>query len=828
MPKPSKLIKTKIALGYLLLIVILLLSIRFIYKEMEKLSVPDQYETELNEKRKTTQKVLSRLYQSELAGQSVSTGQIAEFASYHNAMKEAYKAVDSLKTFITDSLQRLRIDSISMLLVQKERNMIGLLKILNEANADEIYRRNIEEVLSSQDTILHQPHVQKKIVTKQNSYTVRKKPKNFFKRLAEVFAPGKEDSATITNTSKEVLTDTLLQTYNPADTVAVILRTIQTRISDKQRELNEQLVTKSNHLRHNGWVLSTKINQILSDFEQEDTSRSQARLEQEKNIRQQSTRTLAYVAIASILLATFFLILIWRDITKSNHYRSELEIAKKKAEDLLVTREKLMLTITHDIKAPLSSIIGYIGLLDHPTDIGRQKNYLDNMKGSSAHLLKLVNNLLDFHRLDSHKMEVQRTSFSPKQLFDEIKMSFDPLANQKNLKLYYHIDPKLDGFFISDPFRIRQIAENLLSNAIKFTHEGNIRLTVHYQNNFLYFTVSDTGCGMTEEEQQKVFQEFTRLHSAQAEEGFGLGLSITQKLVFLLEGTLELHSTPGKGSSFCARLPLFPVAGKNKETPSKKVEKNPAIHKSLRLLLIDDDKIQLQLTSAMLATQAVSCICCEQPDELLDYLRKESFDLLLTDLQMPALNGFDLLTLLRQSNIPQAKTIPIIAVTARGEMEEPEFLAKGFAGCLRKPFSLKELLKLINTVSGQKLLPETTTEHPFTLSNGLDFSALTAFSENDPEAAKRIIRTFAEETEKNRKAFERFLEKKDVQGITAIAHKLLPLFTLIKANDCVAPLSRLEKQKGKVFSEEIKTDTRQVLDGLTRIGILAGRYTENI
>ena len=170
--------------------------------------------------------------------------------------------------------------------------------------------------------------------------------------------------------------------------------------------------------------------------------------------------------------------MIWRDITRSNRYRKELEEANKRAEALLEAREKLMLAITHDFKAPLGSIIGYTDLLTGLTTDKRQRFYLDNMKSSSQHLLKLVSDLLDFHRLDLNKAEVNRVTFNPAQLFEEIRISFKPLTDAKHLTLSCSIDAELDGRFISDPLRIRQIVNNLLSNAVKFTAKGSIALNI--------------------------------------------------------------------------------------------------------------------------------------------------------------------------------------------------------------------------------------------------------------------------------------------------------------------------------------------------------------
>ena len=593
--------------------------------------------------------------------------------------------------------------------------------------------------------------------------------------------------------------------------------------------------------------------------------RAQLNAQKEQDIRQRSARTIGGIAVGAVLLSAFFLILIWRDITRSNRYRAELEDANRRAEDLLEAREKLMLAITHDFKAPLGSIIGYTDLLVRLTEDERQRFYLDNMKSSSQHLLKLVSDLLDFHRLDLNKAEVNRVTFNPSQLFEEIRISFEPLTAAKGLVLRCKIAPELDEHFISDPLRIRQIVNNLLSNAVKFTSKGEITLSVSYSSSRLHIDVTDTGKGMAAKDRERIFQEFTRLPGAQGEEGFGLGLSIVHKLVTLLEGTIDVRSVVGEGSTFTVILPLYPVGKAVSDYKDKKqsVINNtntvPAAEEdegtqlpvpAANILLIDDDKIQLTLTAAMLEQQGIHATCCEQLDELTEQLRENHFDVLLTDVQMPAINGFDLLKLLRASNIPQAKTIPIIAVTARSDMNKAEFLEHGFAGCLHKPFTVKELIQLtvdsgqLTVESGQLRVDSgqlTVKEEPLVCSTGaqptvncqlstvnsLNFKALAAFTEYEPEATRSIISSFIEETEKNIGRMEKALDDEDMAGIAGMSHKLLPLLTLIGAGNILPLLSWLEARRDDNISDEVKQKTEAVLPLLRLVVEEARKYLLN-
>lgn len=627
----------------------------------------------------------------------------------------------------SDNSDILRTDSLIGLLREKDANTVRLLRTLSEANDSMISAREVEQIIAEQDTIITQQRVQRRVIARRDTVVTQPKKKSFFRRLGEVFVPPRKDSAVQVQTTLEVATDTVLDAYNPVDSLHAKLRTV----AQQKRATNSVMQRRKRTLQRLDHALSARIDSLLKGYEQETLMRAREEAEYQKAVRHRSATIISGIAAGAVVLSVIFLVMIWRDVTRSNRYRRQLEEANRFAEELLASREKLMLAITHDFKAPLGSIMGYADLLSRLTVDGRQRFYLDNMKTSSEHLLKLVTDLLDFHRLDLNKAEINRVTFHPARLLEEIYVSFEPLTSAKGLSLKCEIDPELKGAFISDPLRLRQIVNNLLSNAVKFTSEGGITLAASFvpkgdsvfPGNHLKLSVIDTGKGMDPGDRERIFQEFTRLPGAQGEEGFGLGLSIVRMLVQLLEGRIEVDSVLGKGSTFTLRVPLYPVALDNdtsalNEQPSEDSQTQiPALH----ILLIDDDRIQLTLTAAMLAQSGITSVTCLQLDELLEALRTDTFDVLLTDVQMPAMNGFDLLRLLRASNIPQAKTIPVIAVTARSDMKREEFLQHGFAGSLHKPFTVNELLAEIGVLQADIATVDAAP------SSTLNFSALTAF-----------------------------------------------------------------------------------------------------
>ena len=806
---------TKIAFGYILLICLLFGAIGYIHQQMTLLTTPTGLEETISNQRKTTHQIVTQLYEAEIIGQTLRIGRLNEYPKYKRSMKEASALIDSLQQLLTDTLQQMRLDTVRSLLRNKEQNMVLVLEAMKQSPTDELYRQQLDSLIMQQDSILSSTHVRRRVVTHRNSYTIHHKPKKFFRRLADVFSPGKPDSTQVDNIIQEEYTDTIDEAYNPVDTIATMLTSIQHKVFQTRQESMRTLDARINQLRIAGGRVSQRVNQLLDNIEDDEQKAMEVRIAHEQDIRQQAAWTMATIAILAVLLVLIFFTIIWRDITRSNHYRKELEKAKLYAENLLVAREKLMRTITHDIQAPAGSIIGYIDLLIRLVQDRRQQFYLHNMKSSANHLLDLITSLLDYHRLEAGKMDIHPVTFNPHELFESIYTSFLPGAEKKQLTLNFEENIPRTLNLEGDPFRIRQIAENLISNALKFTSQGSITIQVDYEQNRFTFRVEDTGCGMSIQEQQRVFQAFTRLQSAQGQEGFGLGLSITKKLVELLNGEITIESAPGKGSMFQVVLFLPKVT----KAPITQVETLSDDKKQWRILLIDDDRIQLNLTEVMIydlfnhAQHSIPPVikCCTQPEELFKLIASETFDIVFTDIQMPAMNGFELLQKLRSLDVPQAKNIPVIAITARSDMDETDFCTQGFAGCLHKPFNQTELLKIFKVHMQEDWKENTvqTDSKPSDTECTYNFSPLTAFSGDDPAAAHEILETFIGESTKNYERMKQALSNKNMADLCNVAHKMLPTFTMIEARKAIPALQWLEFHRGNT---DLSDEARQHAD----------------
>lgn len=806
----------KVASGYIVLILLLLGSIFYIYAKLRLLERSEETEMHITERRRAVNMVVSRLYETEITAQYVIIGQMGNSTDYHEAMLRAALAIDSLRMIFTDEEQRLRLDTLKGLLEQKEKNMRSLLRLMNDSKEQQTYKEHITQMIALQDSVVTQPKIQTKVITNNQSYVVtQKKKKKFFQRLAEAFSPSETpDSTEVNKVVQEVYIDTVQQeAYNAADTLKHILQRAEDSLEVMTNRRTGQIRNRLKEQQVAGALLSLKVTQMLETIEQEEHQQLNQRMRQESLIRQKATLTLAVISITAILLALGFSLVVWRDIMQSNHYRRELEKAKNQAEDLLQVRERLMLTITHDIKAPIGSILGYIDLLSRLLKEKRSQFYLDNMRSSAHHLLSLVTSLLDFHRLDANKMDTQHVAFNPKQLFETLFNSFVPLAQKKGLEIIADLDEHLNASFAGDPFRIRQITDNLMSNALKFTEKGSITLQVKLEEPLMHIAVKDTGCGMSLEEQRKVFKAFTRLSSAQGQEGFGLGLAITQKLVELLGGSIRIGSHVGHGTTFHVYLPL-----RTEELIAKADEERPLMRGKLRVVMIDDDRIQMQLNRAMLEStlgnQKLELTCCMSPDELFATLKRNDYDILFTDIQMPGMNGFELLKSVRSLSATCGQTIPVVAITARSDVSEQEFLNHGFAASLYKPFNAGDLVRVVEQVIGMRtgVTIEEKSQNQQTTAENLDFKNLLAFADGDRDASRQILETFVAESLQNINNMQQAMQQEDIRKVGEIAHKMLPSYTMLGANDVCHQLKVLEtKRTMNIMSDKDKEIIRCII-----------------
>lgn len=788
--KESKFVKTKIVAGYVLLVAVSILAIAYVYRAVVRFSRPDSDYALLHTKRTAVNRTLYHLYQAESYGQLMIAGYLSYENRYRRELRTVRNCIDSLRSLSTeeDSLQTMRLDSITRLLADKERRTLSLRQTIRAGSTAGLLDKSIREFIGPQASIAGD--------TTPFRRSVRR------------------DTAIRHSERSRGSGGTMLPVGVVRDTIELVLRALQDSVTSNRLSIYDRAWREGLRLSYSNDLVNMKIYSLILDFEAEDTALLMSRIRRSEAIRRRTSHILGGVTACSVVLMLLFVGILWRDVNRGNRYRRELERANREKEALLAAREQLMLAITHDIKAPLGAVMGYIDLMSRLTTDRRQELYLRNMKESSEHLLALVNSLLDFYRLDVNKIEVSRVVFNPAQLFDTIRAGFAAAAAAKGLELRFEVGGGAARIVEGDALHIRQIADNLLSNALKFTDRGWVRLRVDVVRGELIFSVRDTGRGIAREERERIFGEFVRLSSARGVDGFGLGLSIVDRLVKLLGGRISLESRPGEGSRFIVTVPVRetgtvgnladiggvptrePAGGTKMEQPEQ--PEQPDLP-GLRVLLVDDDPLQLEMTAAMCRRAGLTAESCQYPEYVGKVVGEGHFDLVLTDIQMPAADGFTVLKAVHEVDA----SLPVVAVSARGELDASDFTERGFAGCLRKPFTSRELLDAIRRGwrptgeaadrSGDAAAPAGTADPVLTpVSGGVDFRALTAYAGDDAEAAHTILRTFVEQTAANADELERVLAAGEWPAVRALAHKMVPIFTMLGARDVAESLRRAE------------------------------------
>lgn len=585
--------------------------------------------------------------------------------------------------------------------------------------------------------------------------------------------------------------------------------TVQLPVTTRQTSLDKKLISQINRqqrdieaytdsLRLCNKELNRKLRMMITNLDEQTWLAFRNKEARLKAPYERSTVIITGLITFSVALLVVFYLIIQRDIKKKVQARkererliNELNLSVEQNNALIASRKKAVHTITHELRTPLTAITGYAGLMQKEHNEGKTGQYIHNIQQSSNRMRDMLNTLLDFFRLDNGKEQPKLLPCRISTIVHTLETEFMPVAMNKGLSLT--VNNVSDTVVLTDKERIIQIGNNLLSNAIKFTEKGGVSLIVDYINGVLTITVEDTGSGMTEEEQQQIFGAFERLSNAAVKDGFGLGLAIVKNIVTMLSGKIHLESEKGKGSRFTVEIPMQ----KAEEVPEKEIQ--AYIHRpnrNLNVVAIDNDEVLLLMMKEMYAQEGIHCDTCTDAAELMEMIRRKTYNLLLTDLNMPGINGFELLELLRSSNVGNSQTIPVVVATASGSCDAEELLERDFAGCLFKPFSISELME----VSDKCAIKATQDGKP-------DFSALLSYG-NEAVMLDKLIT----ETEKEMQAVRDAATRNDLQELDALTHHLRSSWEILRADQPLRELYGLLHGKDKSDNEALSNAVTTVLD----------------
>ena len=585
--------------------------------------------------------------------------------------------------------------------------------------------------------------------------------------------------------------------------------TVQLPITTRQTSLDKNLILQINRqqrvienytdsLRLCNKELNRKLRMLITNLDEQTWTAFRNKEVRLKASYERSTVIITGLITFSVALLVVFYLIIQRDIKKKVHARkererliNELNLSVEQNNVLIASRKKAVHTITHELRTPLTAITGYAELLQKECNKENSVHFLQNIQQSSGRMRDMLNTLLDFFRLDNGKEQPKMQPCRISAITQTLETEFMPVAMNKGLSLI--VKNESDAIILTDKERIIQIGNNLLSNAIKFTEVGGVSLTTDYTDGVLTLIVEDTGTGMTKDEQECVFGAFERLSNAAAKDGFGLGLSIVQRIVAMLGGTVLLESERGKGSRFTVEIPMLTAGEQPKQSYQGYARRNEAYHE---VIAIDNDEVLLLMLKEMYAQEGVHCDTCTDAAELIELIRKKEYSLLLTDLNMPDINGFELLELLRTSNVGNSKTIPVVVTTASGSCSKEELMERGFSGCLLKPFSISELME----VSDKCAMQGNRNEKP-------DFTSLLSYG-NEAVMLEKLIT----ETEKEMQAVRDAEQRKDLQELDTLTHHLRSSWEILRADQPLKELHKLLHCEGTSNNEAIHNAVKAVLD----------------
>ena len=793
--------RIKILVGYALLAIVLLSATWMIYDNTRSLTAVNNASERLMARRDIVDTLVFSMLETANAERSILLGDASEWQRFDHAISNSTEKARQLRPLISDSLKRQRLDTLVILLKAKRQNTMLVMAELGKDNRDIFYSNKMKALHSGRDSVVIHPRTAEQHDQRETVYEIVKTKKGFFRRLGDAFRRQHTDTVGMTRVQKRATADTVNHRVDIADSVANALAEIQQKQQRESGRQKERIAGRNSELQRVSILLAWRTGQLLEDIQNDEHTALRRVVDKAMNSRRTMIMRIAGLGLLAILSAAILVVYILRDIRRERRDRQRIIEAKAETERIMQQRERLLLTITHDIKAPAASIAGFIDLLAEYVDRPKAIGYLKSIGGSAQHLLQLVSALLDYHQLESGKVEIHEESFSPATLIRECVGGMQPQALEKGLLLESNINVADNMVCRSDAFRIKQIVNNLVGNAIKYTDEGKVTVSTAYMSGRLIIGVADTGCGMTPEEQQRVFNAFTRLPGAQRKEGVGLGLSIAREIVERLGGSINLVSRKGEGSKFTVVIPMEMANGNDDKAEttidieidetaeagagiSQSNENRNSGDKSLRILIVDDDKLQQQLLLEMFARAEgilLDITSTTHACEAIQLAHDIKPDIVFTDIEMPEMNGNEIMKRIRENGM----AMKFVAITAHEPSIMPKLRNEGFDACLFKPFSVETLAATICQITGHMVRVKEKQQD--STADSLR-SALLPFTDGDAEAERQIIVDIC-------RSIDEYLEllgdADNSDSIAKAAHKAMPLLEMIKpgSNSWLTPIT---------------------------------------
>ncbi len=772
----------KIILSYLVLGALSVLVGVFLYSEFKNFTA-ESTETKSENKFIETGTLINLVYETDgFSRLALLTESDDDFEKYMVKTDSLFRKIEEIKSLTSNDFQIKQLDSVNSLLREKNQNIeqLRILRLTNQKDTslDDIMRevRKLEASvgLNSVESLI------------QNPSKLSNKELKIWQNYADYL-------------NSDVTRDTSTVKSKTVDSMLIASRYIVAEAKKENSRIRESLMQKENELIRNDLNISERLREIIASFDREIAKNNNLEKQQRAESIERTKRILKLAGILGGVVVLLFSYFILSDFFRAERFKKNLEESKNYAESLLKSREQLISTVSHDLKTPLNTISGYAELFENSSLSEKQKYYLAQITSSSHFISHLVDDLLDYSKLEAGKLPIESVPFSLENIIIEAGNAVKQQYSQKPIAFKILISAGIKSqIFESDPFRIRQIINNLVGNAFKFTEQGSIEIKVEELEkknkiSTVQISVIDTGIGISQEKQKLIFNEFTQAETEIALKfgGSGLGLAISKKLTELLGGTIKVKSILGEGSNFTLILPL-----KNSERVLSKIssEKTNSF-KGLKAVIIDDDEAMRALLQEIFEQMNIASKAFSSFENF--YASTSNFDFVLTDIQMPQTDGFAVLKRLKNGEIALYKNQPVIAMTGSREHNRDFYFEKGFAEMLPKPFSKQELIVVLEKIfpeqhnfSAEKA-PEETHEIRSSNNEKFDLSLLKSFL-NTPKALEEVLLVLSVQTEKDLQFINSSIAEKDIKTITEIAHRMLTMFRQIKAKEVIPILEKME------------------------------------
>ncbi|MBB6681703.1 response regulator [Aequorivita sp. 609] len=786
----------KIILSYLVLIALAVLVGFFLYSEFQNYTA-ENIEKTGEKKFIETGTLINLVYETDGFSRLALLSESEEdYEKYVVKTDSLFKKIKEIKSLTVNDFQIKQLDSVKSLIEEKNRNIeqLRILRLTNQKDTslDDIMRevRKLEASvgLNSVESLIKDPS--------QLSRNERRIWQNYADYL-----------------NRDSTRDTAKVRSKTVDSMLIASRYIVAEAKKLNSRIRKSLNQQENELIRNDLNISEQLREIIASFDREISKNNLIEKQKREASIKRTGDILKFAGLLGGIVVLLFSYFILSDFFRADRYKKNLEASKNYAETLLKSREQLISTVSHDLKTPLNTISGYSELIENSSLSEKQKYYLSQITSSSQFISQLVDDLLDFSKLEAGKLPLENVAFSLENIIENAANAVHQQYIEKPVELKISISESIKNkFYKSDPLRIRQVVNNLLGNAFKFTEKGSVEIRVEELSNAktgvskkneisnIQISVIDTGIGISKEKQELIFNEFTQAETEIAHKfgGNGLGLAISKKLTELLGGTLKVKSVLGEGSTFTLTLPL---QHSNRILPTK-TKNVVSSFNSLKAIIIDDDQTMRALLKEILEQLKIESETFSSYEQLKNADSESRVDtnanFVLTDIQMPNTDGFTLLKNLKKGEVKAYKNQPIIAMTGSRERNREYYLKEGFAEMLAKPFSKEDLINILKHLFPKQWeASEGSNEHNTTNESSksgdiFNLSLLNSFL-STPEALEEVLNIFNQQTKTDLQLIDKAIEDNDVDKVKEITHRMLTMTRQLQAKDVVAILEKMEE-----------------------------------